>query len=74
MFKLINYGQSLPATSVHRVGIPNLYKINVQSHNTLKTLPFINQILNQILNILHILNTKTTSSLGKDAVANLAML
>lgn len=33
-----------------------------------------NQILNQILNILHILNTKTTSSLGKDAVANLAML
>lgn len=70
MFKLINYGQSLPATSVHRVGIPNLYKINVQSHNTLKTLPFINQILN----ILHILNTKTTSSLGKDAVANLAML
>lgn len=69
MFKLINYGQSLPATSVHRAGIPNQYKIHLQSHNKLKTSPF----FNQILNILHILSTKTTSSLGKDAVARLAM-
>lgn len=36
MFKHINYGQSLPATSVHRFEVPKQYKIKVQSHKKTK--------------------------------------